>query len=172
MPADLMRDRLVYRVFHSDAEDAVDLLMEQWVEKFGKTGLSGEPVVTAEDARAQAQDVVATVRDDHAYFVIAPSGRIEIVAASDIADAWEDEGNDVFVEELAERHRQIEKGYTPEHDDAEGFNHLRDVAIYELSHFGETPTNESIRHDIIRARATLLAAIELLDRAIKAQQTE
>ncbi len=172
MPADLMRDRLVYRVFHSDAEDAVDLLLEKWIEKFGKTGLTGEPVITEEDARAQAEHLVATVRDDHAYFVIAPSGRIEIVASSDILSGWEDEGTDVFVEELVERQRQIDKGYTPEHDDAEGFNHLRDVAIYELSHFGETPTNESIRHDIIRARATLLASIELLDRAIKAQQTE
>ncbi len=69
-----------------------------------------------------------------------------------------------------ERVRQIELGYTAEHDDAQGLIHLIEEAHYRLGHLGETSSPESAREEIKQAAAILVAALELIDRQQEAKQ--
>lgn len=173
--ADLMRDRTVYSVIHSKDEDAVEQLMKLWTARFALGEFDSEEAAqeAREAAVAQAEEVVAVVADDNAYFTISPGGNVQIIQAANIAGSWEDEGTDTIREILAERQRQIdEEGFTPEHDDAHGLQHLLDIAATYQIGFGEAPTDEFVRGELILASATLLAAIDLLDRGIKARQTE
>jgi hypothetical protein len=64
----------------------------------------------------------------------------------------------------AERRTQPEHGYTAEHDDVHGLKHLLEEAVSRLSHFGEAPTDEFIRGQIITSAAILVAAVDLIDR--------
>jgi hypothetical protein len=167
MPISTMRDRLVYRVFHSLDEDAPEILMALWEKQM----LASDPdaILDRESAQEQANDLIAAVADDGGFLAIAPSGRIEIISRFDIAAGWEDTGQDivadVLAEALQERHEQINvHGYTPEHDAQHGSGHLVDETVYTLTHFGETPTNEHVRHELIKSIAMLISAVEVIDR--------
>lgn len=170
MPFDLMRDRQVYQVFHSTDEDAVDLLMESWqtvMQEHYPEGTITDAVLV--DARRQAEDTVATVRDDSGYFVIGSDGKMRIVSPVDVASDWEDfdDGNgDLLHEVQVERRKQIEVyGYTPEHDDAEGPDHLIDIARSYVVTPSDQFTNQVLRRRVIKSMATLIALVELIDRA-------
>jgi hypothetical protein len=63
----------------------------------------------------------------------------------------------------AERSRQEDKGWTPEHDDAAGWEHTAREAWARLP---EAPTeNSDPRATLVKCAALLVAAIEVLDRA-------
>lgn len=67
----------------------------------------------------------------------------------------------------AERARQIEKGWTPEHDDEHSTNHLVNRAI-TYAHAGRYEAHlerDLLRDQLVKAAALLVAAIERLDRA-------
>lgn len=67
-----------------------------------------------------------------------------------------------FSEVDMERQRQIAIGYTTEHDDAQGIEHL----IFEAGNrVASKPWNEVTREDLIQGAALLKAAAEVLDRA-------
>jgi len=74
---------------------------------------------------------------------------------------------EAILDVTAERSRQEEKGYTPEHDDQHGVGHLviesrRHLNIYGNSGAGLAP--ELQRREILQATALLVAALEALDR--------
>lgn len=164
--AEFMRDRLVYKVFHSTEEDAVDLLMEQFAKSFPET--EEDQLATI---RETAEDAVATTRESAGWFAISPGGRIEVISPVDIAVGWEefDGGSgDIFAEVLAEKERQVEKGYTPEHDDEHGGDHLIEVAESYLDTIPADATGADVRTRAIKSIATLVALVELVDRAERA----
>lgn len=167
--AEYMRDRMVYKVFHSTDEDAVEQLMEAYDKAF--EGHPDSDGVSREDVMKTAENTVAAVRDNHGWFVIAPSGRVELRSPIDIASGWEEVSGDVWADVLAERQRQLEKGYTLEHDDAEGGDHLLQVASSYLSlpesALGLPLESTEVRRRVIKAMATLLATVEFIDRAEK-----
>jgi len=71
---------------------------------------------------------------------------------------------------LSERTAQIEEhGYTPEHDDALGANHLVTEAIYRLTHMGEAPSPVMVYQTFAEGAAMLVAAMEVV---VRQQQEE
>ena len=78
-------------------------------------------------------------------------------------------GGDVADEFRLERERQIELGYTPEHDDERGIEHVLAQAMKRLPHVVEFIAGEGsiyvpTREDLVVAGSVLMAAIELIDR--------
>lgn len=67
-------------------------------------------------------------------------------------------------EALTERVRQIAKGYTPEHDDAEGIWHIGREIRYRIAHGGEASSPEAVRQLFIEVAAMAIAGVEVLDR--------
>ncbi|HWU31406.1 MAG TPA: hypothetical protein VN108_00960 [Marmoricola sp.] len=63
------------------------------------------------------------------------------------------------------------KGYDRAHDDARGSGQLVTEAVYRLTHMGEYPTDEAVRHEIIVAIGLLFNAVETLDRALESGHT-
>jgi len=87
------------------------------------------------------------------------------ISALDVASGWEDFGTDVFMDVLSERGEQIDKGYTPEHDDAEGGDHLIQIArSYLFDSPPNSETSDDVRRRVVKAMATLLATVEYIDR--------
>jgi hypothetical protein len=74
----------------------------------------------------------------------------------------------VYDEIAAERARQIEKGYTPEHDDEHGVNHITGWARRYVPYAGWIDTRERA----IQAAALLVAAVEAIDRAAQDHLTD
>jgi hypothetical protein len=66
----------------------------------------------------------------------------------------------VMLQVKAERQRQIERGYTPEHDDEHGLEHIVDQARGRI-----LPQQLRTRGELVQAAACLVAAIEWLDRS-------
>ena len=66
----------------------------------------------------------------------------------------------VVTQVYEERLEQIERGYTPEHDDEHGLEHILDQARGRL-----LPQQLRTREELVQAAACLVAAIEWLDRA-------
>lgn len=63
-----------------------------------------------------------------------------------------------------ERKRQIELGYTPEHDREAGTGHLVAEALARVMHPGEFPTPAALRQAWLEAAALLVvAAVEVID---------
>lgn len=71
----------------------------------------------------------------------------------------------VLIEAAATRRKQVEKGYTPEHDDEEGLKHLLHVAQTYAVPEDTNPTNSLIRQSLLDQIGTLIAAVEVIDRA-------
>jgi hypothetical protein len=69
----------------------------------------------------------------------------------------------VSAEVVAERQRQIDKGWTPEHDAAEGLLHLRHHAKDRIDQSRSGMMDER-RKRLIQAAALCVAAVELIDR--------
>lgn len=72
--------------------------------------------------------------------------------------------SDVFDEFRTEQERSVELGYTPGHDDAEGLQHLCEEIVYRLSHPGETPTPQYLRHIFVAVGGLAGSAVKYLDR--------
>jgi len=72
-------------------------------------------------------------------------------------------GESVAMELLLERSRQIDLGYTPEHDQEMGAVHVVYEAHQRLGHMGEVSSPEAFRAELIEAGALIVAAIEVLD---------
>jgi len=64
----------------------------------------------------------------------------------------------VLLQVRAERTRQIERGYTPEHDDQHGLTHLLDEAYARMN-------SSSSRANLVAVAALVVAAIEWIDRS-------
>ncbi|MDR6867665.1 DNA-directed RNA polymerase subunit K/omega [Microbacterium resistens] len=62
----------------------------------------------------------------------------------------------------AERANQIEKGWTPEHDDDHGFGHLMNQALGRIRNELLPPS----RSELVQAAALIVAGIEWMDRNI------
>lgn len=160
--AEMMRDRLVYSVFHSTDEDAVDLLMATFVKAYPE---ADEAKIA--DVRKTAEEGVNTAREAHAWFAISPSGRIETVSPVDIVVGWEEfGGGDILAEVLAALEQQVANGETPESDDEKGGDHLLTLAQVYLSGFGqEGRSAQEVRMQVIAAMAVLMRTVEFIDRA-------
>ena len=93
------------------------------------------------------------------------SGAVQAVAPATFISSFEDvAATDVLNEVYQERMTHAEHGYTIEHDEAHGLHHLINVAKDHLSGFGEMPTDQFIRGEIITAMSVLNAAVDLMDR--------
>lgn len=89
-----------------------------------------------------------------------------------------EQANGIAAELLAERKKQVKKGYTPDHDDEHGprqlINAALSYALADISHKSSPPTlwpwedeawkPRDLRSNLIRATALLVAAIEAMDR--------
>lgn len=73
----------------------------------------------------------------------------------------------VISEILAERERQIAKGYTAEHDLEGGPFHLHLLAVEYLHKAAAQTDSEDARADLVKATALLLATIEAMDEEMK-----
>lgn len=62
-----------------------------------------------------------------------------------------------------ERKRQIELGYTPEHDREAGTGHLVAEALARVMHPGEHPSPVALRQAWLEGAALLVAAVEVID---------
>ena len=118
----------------------------------------------------QTEQTLASIRTQVAQQVAKPwliasaEGLGAIPPQDFITDFEEVAATSALDEIFAERMRQIEKGYDAAHDDAHGIQHLIEVATSYLHGFGETPTDEFVGGEIIKAAATLTAALDLLSR--------
>lgn len=65
---------------------------------------------------------------------------------------------------LREQLRAREK-YTVAHDDSHGSGHLVTEAVDRLTHMGEYPTDEAVKHEIVVAIGLLFNAIDVIDRS-------
>lgn len=82
-----------------------------------------------------------------------------------------DPSESVALDVIEERERQIAKGWTREHDDAHGIQHLVSEATSRLHGWGEAPTDAFVRGELLASAALIVAAIEWLDRQQSAAHT-
>lgn len=76
------------------------------------------------------------------------------------------------VEEVFEEMREAtRKGYDMAHDDQHGSGHLVTEAVHRLTHMGETPTDDAVKHEIVVAIGLLFNAYTTLDRALGSGHT-
>lgn len=159
--AEFKRDRRIYRVFHSTDSDAHEILVGIYKETY--------PDATDEDIQnvsETAAEAVQTALANNSWFALSPEGRLTLISPLEAALAYEDVETDVWADVQAERREQVlTHGYDANHDDEHGGDHLIEVAKSYLSHFGETPTALHVRHELIKSIATLVAAVEFIDRA-------
>jgi len=98
------------------------------------------------------------------WLLNSPTG-ISVVEPAVFVDLFEDvNATEVLDEVWLERQGHKEKGYDAAHDDKHGLGHLLEQAVSHLSHFGEAPTDEFIRGEIIVAASLLIAAVDQMDR--------
>lgn len=162
--AEFKRDKRVFRAFHSSDDDATDILMAEYDAAF--------PEMPA-DQRAQildqTQEAVLAAQTQNSWFLISPERQIQLVPALAMALAYEDVENDVWYEVQNERVNQMTlHGYTPEHDDEHGGDHLLRIAVGYLGVSEEHDvqlTAQEVRRRVIKSIATLVATVELIDRA-------
>lgn len=159
--AEYKRDKRIFRAFHSTDDDAIDILMDLYDRAYPEM-----PPEKRVEVQTQAQEAIDGAQTTNSWFLISPEGQIQLVPAMAMIHAFEDADTDVWYDVQAERVQQIEAhGYTPEHDDEHGGDHLLEVAKSYLSHFGETPTALHVRHEVIKSIATLVALVEFIDRS-------
>lgn len=156
--ADYMRDRMVYKVFHSTDEDAVDHLMTTFQAMFPNASETD-----LDEVRASALTAIDQAKERHAYFAISPGGMVELLSAEDVAYGWEDVDADVWAEVQQERQHQIDLGYTGEHDRAHGVGHLIDIATDYLTDIPKDAPLEQIHGRLVKSMALLQAASDVLD---------
>lgn len=70
----------------------------------------------------------------------------------------------VLSEVAMERSRQLTLGYTTEHDEQHGLNHLMGEAHYRLGHMGEVASLAAVRAELVKVAALAVAGIEHIDR--------
>lgn len=158
--AEFKRDRRIFRAFHSTDVDAIDILMELYDRAYPEM----EPEKRVE-VKAQAQDAIDAAQMENSWFLISPEGQVQLVPALAMALAFEDVETDVWYEVQAERVKQMTvHGYTPEHDDEHGGQHLIDVATSYLQGIPSEEGSEKVRRRAIKSIATLVALVEFLDR--------
>lgn len=157
--AEYKRDRRIFRAFHSTDDDALDILMGMYDQAYPE--LDARKRV---EIKMQAQDAIDGAQTTNSWFLISPEGQIQLVPALAMALAFEDVETDVWYEVQAERVRQFEKGYAPEHDDAHGGQHLIDIATSYLFNIDGKEGTEKVRQRAIKSIATLVALVEFLDR--------
>ena len=164
--ADQMRNRLVYTVFSPKEEGARDLLLAGFREAY--------PEASDEDyqlAVESADNALAHADNLGMDLALAPSGRLEMVSPIDVSIGWEYAGHDLFAEILNERVRQYELGYTEDHDD----NHGGEALIGFAKRYLEIPEGADtglVRQNLVKAIATLVATVELVERAERRLQIE
>ena len=157
--AEYKRDRRQYRAFHSSDEDAIDILMGLYDQAYPEMEAEQR-----EQIKKDAQDAIDAAQMEGHWFIIAPEGSIQLVPALAMALAFEDADSDVWYSVQQERVRQFEKGYTPEHDDEHGGDHLVEVATSYLRDISPSEGTEKVRQRAIKSIATLVALVEFIDR--------
>ena len=164
--ADQMRNRLVYTVFSPKEEGARDLLLAGFREAY--------PEASDEDyqlAVESADNALAYADNLGMDLALAPSGKLEMVSPIDVSIGWEYAGHDLFAEILNERGRQYELGYTEDHDDNHGGEALIGIAKRYLE-IPEGADTGLVRQNLVKAIATLVATVELVERAERRLQIE
>lgn len=100
----------------------------------------------------------------HPWLLVAPDG-VAVIPPEDMAADYDDvAATDVLDEVWRARQSHSSHGYTNAHDDVHGLGHLIREAVSHVHHFGETPTDEFIRGELIVAMGLLHAAVDLIDR--------
>lgn len=159
--AEFKRDKRIFRAFHSTDADALDILMGLYDDAYPEMD-----AFKRAEIKTQAQEAIDAAQTQNSWFLVSPERQIQLVPALPMALAYEDVENDVWYDVQTERVQQMTAhGYTPEHDDAHGGDHLIEVAKSYLEGFGETPTTMHVRHEVIKSIATLVALVEYIDRA-------
>lgn len=102
---------------------------------------------------------------------------VTLLAAPDTAALERrDKGMRVYYDIKVERTRQIEKGWTPEHDDEHGVAHLVEQTrgrIGELDYWLREPDLIlPTRQQLIQVAALAVAAIEVMDRSTSADASD
>ena len=129
-----------------------------WLTQYGANEEQTEQTLTS--IRTQVEQQVAKP------WLIASSEGLGAVPPADFLTNFEEVGATSTLDEIfSERMRQISKGYDAAHDDAHGLDHLLEIAGSYQVKFGETPTDEFFSGSLVKAAATLVAAIEFLGRA-------
>jgi hypothetical protein len=159
------RDKRVFRAFHSSDDDATDILMAEYDAAFPDM-----PADKRAEVLDQTTEAVLAAQTQNSWFLISPERQIQLVPALAMALAYEDVENDVWYEVQHERVNQMTlHGYTPEHDDEHGGDHLIGIAQGYLSlpevALGAPLESREVRRRVIKAIATLVATVELIDRA-------
>lgn len=93
-----------------------------------------------------------------AMFVESVRGHVRAMLRSAPGTAWSYAIEDI----AAERASQIEKGWTPEHDDEHGFGHLMNLALGRIRNELLPPSRE----ELVQAAALIVAGIEWMDRNV------
>ena len=158
MPETIVRRTdATYRAVHTTDEDWRDVV-RTWLRDFEVPEENHEDVIAQMEADTKSQP--------HAPWLIASNEGLGGITPQDFAKNFEDvAATDTLTEIYAERLRQITNGYDAAHDDAHGLSHLVEIAKSYLEVEEDGLSHEEARQCVLKAAATLNAALDLLSRA-------